>query len=114
MVFAKRLQDLRKRDNISQPELAKSLNISDRTIGTWERGIALPNSETIVKLADYFHVTIDYLLCRNVSQPVEDNQDEMFLSLQRAYQSLPLLEQKKMIKMNQLMFEEAFKEDNEK
>lgn len=69
-MFAQRLKDLRQEKKISQTELASALNISNRTISMYEQGNSEPNVEILLKIADYFNVTADYLIgrtsCRNI------------------------------------------------
>lgn len=61
-MFKTRLKQLREERNLKQAQLAKELNVSQGTIGNWERGIREPDFETIKILANYFDVTTDYLL----------------------------------------------------
>lgn len=60
----KRLLELRKKENLSQEALSKILNVGQTTISSWERGEKEPDNETLLKLADYFSVSTDYLLGR--------------------------------------------------
>lgn len=60
-----RLRELRKEKGLTQNELAKLLNVSDRSVGFYETGDRDPDTETLKKLANLFDVTIDYLLCRS-------------------------------------------------
>lgn len=62
MNFAKRLKSLREEKNIKQVELAKSLKMTSATLSQYEKGIREPNNETLIKLAEYFDVSVDYLL----------------------------------------------------
>lgn len=110
MTFAMRLSSLRKTNNISQLELASNIGISDRTVGMWERGLSAPNAETAIKLADYFDVSIDYLLCRD-KETAFPSLDQNLISIQRAYEKLNPEDQKKMLEMNKLMFKAAFEEE---
>lgn len=64
-MFAYKLKELRQAKKITQNQLAKELNVSQQTIGSWEVSRAEPNTEMINRLADYFNVTTDYLLGRN-------------------------------------------------
>lgn len=57
----KRLRELR---NIGQKELAIDLKVTQPTVSNWELGYKEPSSKSAAKLADYFGVSIDYLLCR--------------------------------------------------
>lgn len=60
--FAERLKELRKDKNLSQLSLAKELNISDACINRWEKGIRIPNIDSIIILCDYFGCTADFLI----------------------------------------------------
>lgn len=62
------LIDERKNLGLTQSELAEQLDIPTNTYGNWERGHAEPSAEMLVKLADFFGVTTDYLLGREVSE----------------------------------------------
>ena len=59
-----RLLELRKLAGLSQKELAKILNCSQNMISQWENGTRDPSTDTLKAMADYFNVTIDYLLGR--------------------------------------------------
>lgn len=61
-MFGSRLKDLRNERKLTQDDLGKLLNVSGKTIGTWERDSRQPNIESINKLATIFGVTTDYLL----------------------------------------------------
>jgi transcriptional regulator with XRE-family HTH domain len=63
--FSDRLKELRKRDNITQKALAEIIRVSWRAIQSYELGTATnPTSDILIKLADYFNVSVDYLLGR--------------------------------------------------
>lgn len=69
-MFDLRLRALRNEKKLTQDELGKLLNVSGKTIGTWERDSRQPNIEAINKLASIFDVTTDYLLGNsNEKQP---------------------------------------------
>lgn len=63
-MFAKRLSELRENQGINQTELAKILTVAKQTVSNWESGNRTPDNEMICKIADYFNVSIDYLLGR--------------------------------------------------
>ena len=46
----------------SQADLAKELNVSQRSISSWETGFRQPDFETLERIAKFFDVTADYLL----------------------------------------------------
>ena len=61
-VFAERLLELRKERKISQARLAKDLDVSYSIICYWETDRSEPTAPNLVKLSDYFSVSVDYLL----------------------------------------------------
>ena len=63
-MFGSKLRDLRKREGLSQEELAKKLGVSKSTIGMYEQGQRKkPQSDEVLKkIADFFNVTLDYLM----------------------------------------------------
>lgn len=64
-IVAKNICDLRKIYKMTQAELAEKLNYSDKAVSKWERAEALPDVETIKKMADIFDVSVDCLLTEN-------------------------------------------------
>ena len=59
-----RLKDIRKSRGISQLKMAMDLNTSQNTISRYETGEREPGIAELIKIADYFHVSVDYLLER--------------------------------------------------
>lgn len=59
-----RLKELRKEKNISQLKLALDLSTNQNTISRYETGEREADYKTLIKIADYFNVSIDYLLER--------------------------------------------------
>lgn len=59
-----RLKQLRKQKNISQLKLAMDLGLNQNSISRYENGEREADYATLIALADYFNVSIDYLLCR--------------------------------------------------
>lgn len=59
-----RIKELREDGHLSQYKLAKIIGVSQKAIDYWERGINEPKASYIIKLADYFGVSADYLLGR--------------------------------------------------
>lgn len=60
--FANRLVELRESAGISRQQLADSIGISRASIEYYEKDKRHPDTDTIIKIAQYFHVTTDYLL----------------------------------------------------
>lgn len=63
-MFGERLLELREESNISQATLAKEIGVSSGIICLWETDRSEPTAPNIVKLADYFGVSTDFLLGR--------------------------------------------------
>lgn len=82
MSFEKRLLSLRKNRSISQEELAKMLGTKGPAIGRYERDIAKPSLETILKLANILEVSLDYLLGKSDDELSEQNLNRM-LTIQK-------------------------------
>ena len=59
-----RLKDLRKMKKISQLKLALDLNMNQNTISRYKNMEREADYETLIKFADYFNVSLDYLLGR--------------------------------------------------
>jgi len=57
-----RLKELRESRGISQLKLAMDLSMNQNTISRYETGVREADYATLIKLADYFNVSIDYLL----------------------------------------------------
>ena len=62
--FAKRLQKLREKRGVSRYVLSELCGLSKNQIARYERGERAPTAEALCALAEYFGVTVDYLLCR--------------------------------------------------
>ena len=62
--FAEQLNGLRIESNLSRAELAEKLNVSVRLISYWEKGQRECDFNMLIKIADLFAVSIDYLLGR--------------------------------------------------
>ena len=61
MTLSERLKFLRKQKKITQEELAKQINVERSTVGKYETGTT-PSMEILIRIANYFDITIDYLL----------------------------------------------------
>ena len=59
-----RLKELRQKHNISQLKLAMDLSMNRNTISRYETGEREADYRTLIKIADYFNVSVDYLLGR--------------------------------------------------
>lgn len=63
--FYNRLKNLRVENNLHQKDLAEILGFAQTTIANYEQGKRFPDEETLLKIADFFNVSLDYLLGRS-------------------------------------------------
>ena len=62
MDFQKRLFDLRRQAGLSQEELANLVGVTRQAVQKWEAGTSRPDMDNLVSLAEYFNVSLDYLV----------------------------------------------------
>lgn len=102
-MFPNILKQLRKSRKLNQATLAEALGMSQATITSWENGKRIPDIEMLVKLADYFGVTTDYLLGRTPMEievihddppPLPPEQIEMVFSTEENAPSADELERR--------------------
>ncbi len=58
------LKQIRTSKDLLQTKVAMDLNITQETVSSYETGRVFPSSDMLIKLADYYNTSIDYLLCR--------------------------------------------------
>lgn len=63
--FAEHLRELRKSRNITQKQLATEINVAERNYQSFEYGKVKPSFDNLIILADYFNVSLDYLVGRS-------------------------------------------------
>ena len=63
-MLGEKIKLLRKQKNISQDDFAKMMGYSRSLIANWERDLRDPDTAALVKMADFFNVSVDYLLSR--------------------------------------------------
>jgi transcriptional regulator with XRE-family HTH domain len=75
MKLGKRLKELREEKGLLQKDVAKYLKITTSAYGYYEQGKRDPDTETLQKLADFFNVSVDYLLGRtDIKNPYINNE----------------------------------------
>lgn len=99
-MFAKRLKELRSKKGILQKDVAKYLGITTSAYGYYEQSKRAPDPETLEKLADFFKVSVDYLLGRtdDPSPPSKDEPKDLEDILKQSdvhFQGVPLSEEEK-------------------
>ena len=66
MNIGEQINNLRKQHGLSQDDFANLFNVSRQTISNWENGKSYPDLEMIIKVSDYFKISIDELLKNDV------------------------------------------------
>lgn len=82
-MLSQNIYNLRKEKNISQEEFANILNTSRQAVSKWERGEAYPDIDKLKDIANFFNVSIDYLLDYNV----EDSTVDKFITKLQEYET---------------------------
>ncbi|MPM54047.1 HTH-type transcriptional regulator Xre [bioreactor metagenome] len=103
-MFGDKLKELRKGKKATQDDLAAFLNIKRQTYSAYERNISLPDIPSLVKLASFFNVSVDYL----ISDEIKTIQNEPPLSpeqieLLKSCADLPIDDLKKVIEYTNLL-----------
>lgn len=108
MSIGKRISVLRKKNTLTQEELAKRINISRAALSHYEKDRRSPDYETIEKLANFFGVTTDYLLGRSKTPEYNESEDKEFQafvndpSLERWYRELPKSKEEDLQKLRKM------------
>lgn len=70
MELKEKLVSLRKKNGLSQLELAEKVNVSRQAVSRWEVGSAIPSTNNLKCLSGLYDVPLDYLLYDNVPEPI--------------------------------------------
>ena len=73
-IIAKNLSALRKRDGLTQAELAEKLNYSDKAISRWERGDTLPDINVLYQICEFYGIDMNTLVSDDVEEITEDRE----------------------------------------
>lgn len=68
LTIAKNLTTLRKKNKLTQLELAKLLNYSDKAVSKWENGESVPGIEVLHRLSKIYNVSLDYIVGEKTEQ----------------------------------------------
>ena len=63
-MFSEKLKKLRKKKRLTQEQLAEQIDVARTTYSSYEQGRREPDNETLIRIADFFNVSLDYLLER--------------------------------------------------
>ena len=74
----KRLYELRTEKGLSQRGMAANFNVSQGTYNNWENGRTQPSVEQLVALANFFGVSVDYLVRNDIKDSLTEEQRKLF------------------------------------
>lgn len=97
------LKELIEQYDITQKELAKALTITPSALGNYVQGTREPDYRTLIRIADYFHVTTDYLLDHKIKGGITRQEEQLlniFRSLSQEQKEFYLEQGKLFISMN--------------
>lgn len=77
MAFHEKLRMLIEERDLTQKQMALELRIPASTLGGYVQGTSTPDYETLVAIADYFHVSVDYLLSHPTAQTQDDEEEDL-------------------------------------
>ncbi|MBW7474677.1 helix-turn-helix domain-containing protein [Paenibacillus oenotherae] len=77
-MIGKQLRELRKSRSMTQVQLATLLNTAKSTISQYENDINEPDLETLIRIADFFEVTLDELVGRELPYPTQRDRSSGF------------------------------------
>lgn len=109
MNFGNNLKDLRETRNITQGQLAEYLQVSRPTIAGYETKSRQPDFEKLEKIANYFHVSIDYLISGSEAANIdihlkkEPNEKSLDRDVIMAYRKLSLESKQNVLKYIELL-----------
>ncbi len=84
MKFSDKLRMLIEERNLTQKQVALDLNVAASTMGGYVQGSSEPDFDTLIKIAEYFNVSTDYLLGRLSDGTVDASEEELL----RVYRSM--------------------------
>ena len=89
-MLGERIKTLRLAHSLSQVELGTALSVTKQTVSNWENGYIQPSVDMLVRLADFFHSTTDYLLGRDDAKTIDvtDLNDEQVAHIKYIIQDI--------------------------
>lgn len=85
--LGKKITDLRKKQGMTQDQLAEIMNVSSQAVSKWENDLSIPDIPVLIELSNYFHISLDELLKNDepqvalVPEPIRKPIDQMILRI---------------------------------
>lgn len=106
------LKELLELHSITQKQLAEALNISPSTLGNYIQGIREPDYGTLIRIADYFRVTTDFLLSHHASGDAPDMGSHQEALLLHIFRSLTTEQQEFYLEQGQIFLRQNRKKES--
>ena len=103
MSFGRNLERIRKERKISQTKLGEELGLTQQMVSSYEKGASSPNVEILVKVADFFQISIDELIGHQVYHQKRSTAETRLLQY---FQNLNAKDQEKCITIAQTLIED--------
>ncbi|MGI6608525.1 MAG: helix-turn-helix domain-containing protein [Erysipelotrichaceae bacterium] len=87
-MFQENLKSLRKKKGMTQEELATRLNVVRQTVSKWEKGLSVPDSDLLIRLAEVLEVPVSLLLGSKIE--IEEKPDVLAEQLSRINEQLAI------------------------
>ncbi|MDU6879341.1 helix-turn-helix transcriptional regulator [Finegoldia magna] len=71
------IKSLRKQNGLSQEQLANEMHVVRQTVSKWERGLSVPDSDSLIKLSEILHTSVSVLLGENVEETQQTELDKI-------------------------------------
>ncbi|MED1303088.1 transcriptional regulator [[Bacillus thuringiensis] serovar konkukian] len=111
MELKDRIRTLRKKHNLKQGELGEAIGINAASVSKFETGLKSPSRETLERIANFFNVTVDYLLGRSYTPELNTMLDRKYKELKDKLEEFPEDQQEILLKQMQIMMQ-SFEELN--
>lgn len=109
--FGKRVQNLRTDAGLSMEQLAEKLKISKSRVNMWENGGIIPRRDMLIKVAELFGVSTDFLLGSG-QEGKEPKADKEVQIIQRGLKDMNAEQHKKALKILAAAFDDIFDDDD--
>jgi len=76
--FGSVIVTLRKKNGLTQMELAEKMGVTDKAVSKWERDLSFPDISSLPKLAEIFHVTVDELMQGKIDAERNKSDNEIY------------------------------------
>lgn len=73
-MFSENLKTIRKAKGYTQEELAIKVNVVRQTVGKWEKGLSVPDADTLSNIVDVLEVNVSELLGADVNEETDKNE----------------------------------------